>query len=118
VSALSTAADNLVAAANTVTGLRGYYGDRVGQLQLPAAVVGLPTLEFNAECAALEASFPVTVVVAMDDRSMTALFALVDALQAAIETTTRATVDAAVPVSYTLDNGEAVGFQLTVSYPA
>lgn len=116
-SALSNAVDALVTASNTVTGLRGYYGDAVGSVQLPAVVVGVPSLEFNAQCAAMEATFPVTLVVQLRDGSMTELFGYVDALQAAIESSTRATVDAATPVAYSLDNAEAVGFELSVSYP-
>jgi hypothetical protein len=114
---MSTAVDSLIAAANTVTGLRGYYGDAVGSVQLPAVIVGLPTVEVSAECRALEANFPVTLVVQMRDTAMTELFGFIDALVAAIETTTRADVTAGSPVLYELDNGEAVGMQLTVNYP-
>lgn len=115
-SALGDAVDSMIAAANTVTGLRGYYGDNFASLQLPAVVVGLPSLEWQTQCGGMVATFPVTLVIAMDDRVMSSLFSYVEAVQAAIETSRKATVTDIIPVSYNLDNGQAVGFELTVQY--
>ncbi len=108
----------LLAAADTVDGLKGYRGDALGKIQLPAVAVGAPTLTWQVYCTdPTEASFPVTLMVPLGEGALDALLALLPTLQAALEENTPAAVTEATPAALDLGNGSVATYQLTVNYP-
>lgn len=110
--------DALVQACNNVDGLRGYRGDASGQWQLPAVVVGIPTLRWEAYCEDPTAGvYPVTIVVPLDDRAMDALLRHVGPVQKAIEAAGLGTIAAANPVAFDIQNGAAAAYELSVECP-
>jgi hypothetical protein len=111
------AMEALVAAASRVEGLHGYRGDQLGQVQLPAVVVGVPTLRWeNYDEAPTSARFPVTLLLRLDNLSFEGLLGHLPVLQAAIEGDTPATVAEALPVAHEIAGG-AAGYELTVEFP-
>lgn len=117
---LATALDNLVAALDTVEGLKGLRGDQVGKVVLPCAMVGMPTPTWGTYGPGPlpdGATFPVTLLVRLDDQAIESLLRYLEATVLALETTP-AVVTAAVPLSFDLGQGvTAAAVELTVEYP-
>lgn len=119
--ALQDALAALVAATATVDGLAGLLGDSPGAIasSLPCCAVGAPTPRWETYCAApTSATFPLTLLVRLDDLAIETLLSYLEAVQAAVETLTPATILSGLPVSYDLGGGiSAAGYELTVEYP-
>lgn len=119
--AVEAAADALKAAINTVDGLRGYRGDGLGKVQLPAGVVGLPALTMASYCQTpTSGRFPVALLVSLDDRAMGKLMRLISPVIAALEEAGGSVDNSAGIEPFSLDIGEgmtAAGYEITVNFP-
>lgn len=120
-SAATDAMDALVAAIKTVPGLDGYRADQLGQVQLPAGIVGLPSLDWTTYCTDPNLGrFPVTLVQRLGEGVAEFLTETIGPFAEALETT-GATVDpdsGATPLE--VDFGEGLigaGYQVVVQYP-
>lgn len=115
-SVLGDATADLAAAAAGVDGVRvRALGEAVTP---PAVVVGPPRLTPLTTCPGPStASFPVHVVVGLDDRALERLWELVPAVWEAIEENTPAVVIAADPGTYSTGTGDLPAYQLQVDYP-
>lgn len=120
-SAVTDAMDALVAAVNTVPKLRGYRADQLGKVQLPAGIVGLPSLDWLSYCTdPNHARFPVTLCARLGDGVAETLTETIGPFAEALEVN-GATVDpdsGATPLE--VDFGEgliAAGYQVIVQYP-
>ncbi|GHG97592.1 hypothetical protein ACFORH_42995 [Amycolatopsis roodepoortensis] len=99
-STVSDAAGVLGAALKTVAGVRLHdLGDNVDP---PALVIGMPQLTFEAYCPGqiTAVTFPVFLVVALDNRAQAQLWDLVEPVAAAIEDVDGATIASADPTMY------------------
>lgn len=119
--AVTDAMDALVAAINTVPKLRGYRGDQLGKLQLPAGVVGLPELNWTTFCTdPNEGRFPVTLVARLGEGVAQFLTETIGPFAEALETT-GGTVDpdtGATPLEVDFGDGLiGAGYQVIVQYP-
>lgn len=115
------ALEELRVATNKIPKLRAYRGDQLGSIQLPAVVIGLPSLTWEAYCEdPTDARFPVAILVPLDNKAMDQLMAFAVPVVKAIETT-GATVDpeaGLTPFSQELGNNvTAAGYELFVDYP-
>lgn len=114
----SSVLDALVKACNGVTGLRGYRGDASGKWTLPAVVVGIPVLRWEAYCEEPTTGvYPVTIVVPLDDRAMDSLLRHVGPVQRAIESAGIGTITEANPLAFDIQNGGAAAYELSVECP-
>lgn len=120
-SAATDAMDALVAAIKTVTGLDGYRADQLGQVQLPAGIVGLPALDWTTYCTDPNVGrFPVTLAQRLGEGVAEFLTETIGPFAEALETT-GATVDpdsGATPLEVDFGDGLiAAGYQVIVQYP-
>ena len=110
----------LLESARSVSGLVAEEaGKAPGKLSLPCVVVGAPALKWEISCGdPSSATFPVTLMVRLDDLAVEKLLSFVSLLQGALEDDTAASIMDAFPVSYNLGPGvDAAGYELTVEYP-
>lgn len=108
----------LIKAANSVRGLRGFSGDESGKWQLPAVIVGIPVLRWEAYCEdPTSGVFPVTIVVPLNDKAIYALMGHVGPVTKAIEDAGIGTVQEARPVAFEIQQGDAAGYELSVECP-
>lgn len=119
--AVTEAMDALVAAINTIPKLRGYRADQLGKIQLPAGIVGLPSLDWTAYCTDPNVGrFPVTLVQRLGEGVAEFLTETIGPFAEALETT-GATVDpdsGASPLEVDFGDGLiAAGYQVIVQYP-
>lgn len=116
-SALSDAAAAIAAAA-----AQGDPALRVHQLgediTPPAVIAGPASFTLAGQCpGAMTATFPVWVVVALNDRSVERLYELAPAAAEAIEASTEAVVTAVAPGTYTSPSGDLPAYELTAECP-
>src|SRR5205807_407367 len=99
-SIVSDAAEVLIEALRTVDGVR--YHDLGASIDPPALVLGMPKLALDAQCPGqlTVATFPIFLVVAMDDRAQLRLWELAEPVAAAIESVTGAAITSADPDIY------------------
>lgn len=119
--AVTVAMDALVAAIKTVPNLYGYRADQLGKIQLPAGIVGLPTLDWTSFCTdPNEGRFPVTLVAQLGEGVAEFLTSTIGPFAEALETT-GGTVDpdsGATPLEVDFGNGlVGAGYQVLVQYP-
>ncbi|MEC3975090.1 hypothetical protein [Amycolatopsis sp. H20-H5] len=113
-SAVTDAAATLSAALASVEGVRVY--ELGASVDPPGVVVGVPRLVWGAYSPEItSASFPVYLVVSMDDKSVRQLLTLAPLVAAAIEVATGATVDAADPGIYPV--GDLPAYLFTAEFP-
>lgn len=119
--AVTEAMDALVAGINTLAKLRGYRADQLGKIQLPAGIVGIPSLDWKAYCTdPSEGQFPVTLVARLGEGVTEFLTETIGPFAEALEAA-GGTVDpdaGATPLE--VDFGEGligVGYQVIVQYP-
>lgn len=112
-SLVSDAADALMAALKTVEGVR--YHDLSTNIDPPALVIGIPRLTFETYSPGTitAATFPVFLIVAMDDRAQRKLWDLVGPVAAAIEAETNATITTADPGWYPAGAQELPSYTFT-----
>lgn len=85
------------------------------ELQPPAVSIGAPTLTWATGPAEPDSvTFPLTIVVASDDRAMTRLWELIPTVAEAVETVPNAVVVRAVPSFFTAGGTELPAYALTV----
>lgn len=113
-SIVSAAADRLSTALKTVEGVRLY--DLGANLDPPALVLGMPRLTFGAYCPGqiTGATFPVFLVVAMDDRAQLRLWELAEPVAAAIESVVDAAISGSDPGLYLAGQSELPSYTFTV----
>lgn len=119
---ISHAVKEIRAAAITATvpgvRLRGY---KLGEdITPPAILVGPPSFTPRGYCAdglAADATFPVWVIVALDDKTAERLYTLAPAVAIAIEAESQGTVSDARPATYGAPSGDLPAYELTVTYP-
>jgi hypothetical protein len=113
-SVVGDAAGTLGAALKTVAGVRLYdLGDSVDP---PALIIGMPQLAFDAYCPGqiTSVTFPVFLIVAMDNRAQTELWELVEPVAAAIEGVDGATISSADPAVYQAGSQELPAYSFIV----
>lgn len=98
--AIAEAAARLVAGLKTVEGLR--HVELAAAVDRPSFVVGMPRLSFEAydPGTATSATFPVFLVVPLDDRAQKRLWDYVEPVAAALEGLSAVTVGTAEPGMY------------------
>jgi len=121
VSAVGDAMDALVAAIKTRPKLDGYRADQLGQVQLPAGIVGLPRLDWTTYCTDPNlGAFPVTLVAKLGEGVVDFLTTEVGPFAEALEAA-GGTVDpdsGATPLEVDFGDGLiGAGYQLIVQYP-
>jgi hypothetical protein len=118
VSAVADAVAALAAALAAAEGLAGLrvYTDPSETVDPPAVVVGPPSLTWEGYGPAAAATFPVFVVVALDERALQRLWELVPAAQAALEET-EATARSATPIVFNSGGQDLPAYEITTDYP-
>lgn len=119
--AVTDAMDALVAAIKTLPTLDGYRGDQLGQVQLPAGIVGLPRLDWTSYCTDPNiGAFPVTLAATLGEGVVDFLTATIGPFAEALEAA-GGTVDpdsGAIPLEVDFGDGLiGAGYQLIVQYP-
>jgi hypothetical protein len=108
------ASDRLVGALKAIDGVRVFaLGESVSP---PCAVVGVPRLAWETYSRDVtSASFPVYLIVALDDRAVPRLLELAPKVAAVIEVVTDGSVDAAEPGVYPV--GDLPAYLFTAEFP-
>lgn len=114
-SAVTDAVAALREALGAVEGVR-VYTDPAAVVDPPAVAVGPPALAWDGFGPACSATFPVYVVVALDERALQRLWELVPAVQAALETT-EATARVANPIVFTSGGQDLPAYEITTEFP-
>lgn len=109
------AVDALKTALKTVEGIK-VYTDPAETVDPPAALVGPPRLDWEGYGPVAAATFPVFVIVPLDDRALQRLWELVPAVQAALETTD-ATARTASPIVFNSGGQDLPAYEITTEYP-
>lgn len=112
---VADAVAELAAALAGVAGLR-VYTDPAAVVDPPAVAVGPPVLAWESYGDACTATFPVYVVVALDERALARLWELVPAVQAALETT-QATAQTATPIVFNSGGQDLPAYEITTEFP-
>jgi hypothetical protein len=120
-SAVTDAMDALVAAIKTVPKLYGYRADQLGKVQLPAGIVGLPSLDWTSYCTdPNQGAFPVTLVARLGAGVVDFLTATIGPFAEALETTGGVVDSNSGATPLEVDFGEGLigaGYQVIVQYP-
>ncbi|HET6291017.1 MAG TPA: hypothetical protein VFG15_30270 [Amycolatopsis sp.] len=113
-SIVNDAAQRLAAALRTVEGVRPY--DLGANIDPPALVLGMPRLTFDSYCPGqiTGATFPVFLVVAMDERAQLRLWELAEPVAEAIESTVDTTIGSCEPGLYLAGQTELPSYTFTV----
>lgn len=113
-SLVSDAAQRLSATLKTVEGVRLY--DLGATVDPPALLIGMPRLTFSTYCPGqiTGATFPVFLVVAMNDRAQTRLWELAEPVAAAVESTVDAVISGCDPDMYVDGTIELPSYTFTV----
>lgn len=111
---IERAADDLRAALRTVEGLR-VHPDVGPGVDPPAAVVGVPALEWHGVCGGpTDARFVVYVVAPAGERAAGQLFGWVPKVAAALDEVPDATVVRADPGAYPASSGDLPAYEIQV----
>jgi hypothetical protein len=113
-SIVSDAAVRLAEALKTVEGVRLY--DLGANVDPPALLLGMPRLTFSSYCPGqiTGATFPVFLVVAMDDRAQLRLWELAEPVAEAVESAVDATIGSCEPGLYMAGQTELPSYTFTV----
>lgn len=106
--------DALVAVLKTIPGLHAHVMDG-RQANPPVAIVGPPSMRWTGYCGpASEMTFPVTLVVRKDDKTIERLYDLLPAISVAIDTVEDASVVAATPGTWGSADDGYPAYTLTI----